>query len=633
LKRVWIFGFVPLLVAAGAPEFRFHRPIEAPKGWTELEVPADVLEAARPGLADVRIRSERGDDVPYVERTGVSAIEHKLGLVDVESAPNRETTAIVDRGDRPGWADAVELGVTEAEFIKPVTLEASADRKGWSEIAKSSIFATSAGASVKRIRFAPSDRRYLRLRFDDRNSPPIHATEAALHQSAERRDVRLVPVPFKSDPDADVSVSTYAVELASANLPVVEARIDASDGAFSRRVRVFERVLFRDEVTRRLLGQGEIVRSADGRESTAVSITEPTSRHLEIDVERSGGVPLHVTSMSIAVEPRTLLFYVPDGAGLELLYGSSTAARPSYDLGSALATGRPKAVGTGKLGTPTDTGKTAPTIGPPPRGGSLDLAAWRAKAPIALPARGPVAYLDLDRGDGALSDVRIVDQDARQVPYVVEAKPRRQETTLGWSATSADHQTVVRLTGLDPARTIEALEIDVAAPDYFSREVTVVEPTSDPRGPTGERVLGSGRLIKAAESSREAQHVSIGQPSRSDIAIRIADGDNAPLTLSGVRAVVLRRRVNFVFAPGDRLTLAADNPAASAPQYDLALVAERVLASPAEPATLGAVVRTPEAKKAAPPWFWLFISGAAVILFLAVARALRQEPTPPSGTT
>src|SRR5207249_1300152 len=140
-----------------------------------------------------------------------------------------------------------------------------------------------------------------------------------------------------------------------------------SDAAFARKVRVFERILFRDEVTRRLLGQGDIARSADGHETTSVPITEPTSRHLEIDVQKAGGVPLHLTSMSMVVAPRVLLFYA-EGPGLELVYGSSGAERPNYDLGSALAGGRPKSVGAGKLGAAIDSGASTPPIADVPRG-------------------------------------------------------------------------------------------------------------------------------------------------------------------------------------------------------------------------------------------------------------------------
>ena len=77
-----------------------------------------------------------------------------------------------------------------------------------------------------------------------------------------------------------------------------------------------------------------------------------------------------------------------------------------------------------------DAGAAAPVIADTPKGGSIDTAAWKVKAPVVLPARGPVAYLDLDRGDVAMSDVRVVDREGRQVPYVVESKPRRSDTSI-----------------------------------------------------------------------------------------------------------------------------------------------------------------------------------------------------------
>jgi len=627
MSRAWL-ALVPLLVGMGAPEFRFHRAIEAAEGWTELEIPDDVLETSRPGLPDLRIRSGAGDDIPYADVGRLPFSAAKLPLVDVEVTPGKETTAVVDRGAHPGWANAAEVDVTETDFIKPVKLEASSDRAAWAEIAECSIFATRAGAAMTKIRFAPNDRRFWRFRFDDKNGSPIHPTGVILTQ-AEHRERPERGVEFKTESDADVSVSTYAIMLESANLPIVEVTIDAAEAAFSRQVRLFERVWFRDEVTRRLLGRGEIVRTADGRETTRVAVTQPTSKRLEIDVERTSGVPLHVTAISVASEAPSLLFFAPKGPGLELFYGSNTALRPSYDLATALGKGRPPSVARAKLGAPVDTGAIAPAISDTPRGGPLDLAQWKTRQAITLPARGPVAFLDLDRSAGLLSDVRIVDAEARQVPYVVEANPRRSESSLDWRVEATRGVTVLHLKGVDPNKSTETIDLEVTSPDYFTRDVTVVEPTADPRGTTGERLLGTARVVRVAGAPREPLSVAIAQPTQSQIVVRIADGDNAPLGVAGVRARVTRRRIDFLFAPGDRLALVTDNPQAGSPHYDLALVAEKVLSSPAEAASLGEVTRAVEARKKTPAWFWLFVLAAALVLFFAVGRALRQEPAPP----
>jgi hypothetical protein len=627
MTRAWVIVFLPILVGMGTPEFRFSRPIEAAPGWCELELPDDVLEATRPGLPDLRIRAQKGgEDVPFIDRAKLPAARREIPLVDVETAPNKETTAVVDRGPHPGWADALELDVAETEFAKPVKLEASPDRAVWNEIARTSIFAT-AGSSMTKVRFAPNDRRYLRLRFDDKNGAPIHAEHATLAQSTEHPASKIADVEWKSAGDADPSVSTYAFTLRSANAPVIELHIGASDAAFAREVRVFERVISRDEVSRRLLGQGEIIRSADGREATSVTIAEPSSRNLEVDIDRGAGVPLHVTSMSVAFEPRVLVFHAPTGSELDLLYGSSTAQRPHYDLDAALAKGRPAISATAHLGPAIDTGATAPAIARAPRGASLDLGAWRAKQSMTLPAHGPVAYVDVDRDTATLSDVRIVDEAARQVPYVVESNPRRSEVSLGFRREPGDRHTVLVLTGLDPEKTIDTVAIDVASPDYFAREAAVVELVSDPRGPTEERVLGHANLERTADASRPTFRIPIAHPTGVDVRIRIEDGDNAPLVITAVRAVVVRRRIDFLFEPGDRLTLLSDNPLAGAPRYDLALVSERMLSSPAEAATLDRVVRANATKVVVPRWFWLFVVAAALLLFLAVRRALGPTPS------
>src|SRR5882724_9868443 len=122
MRRIGIAVLVPLLVAPGSPEYRFHRAIEAAPGWAAIEIPTDVLEATRPGLPDLRIRSDRGEEIPYADARNLPASVTKLPVVDVEVVPSRETTALVDRGDKPGFTDDLEIEVAQERFIKPVVL-------------------------------------------------------------------------------------------------------------------------------------------------------------------------------------------------------------------------------------------------------------------------------------------------------------------------------------------------------------------------------------------------------------------------------------------------------------------------------------------------------------------------------
>ena len=246
---------------------------------------------------------------------------------------------------------------------------------------------------------------------------------------------------------------------------------------------------------------------------------------------------------------------------------------------------------------------------------------------MTLPAQGPVAYVDVSLDGDALSDLRIADEGARQVPYVVESNPRRSEVPIDFRVDPSIRATVLVLTGLDPGKTIDALSIDVGSADYFARDASITELLSDPRGPTESRVLGHAHLERAAGAPGSTFRIPIARPSGSEVRIRIEDGDNVPLAVTAVRAVVVRRRLDFLFEPGDRLVLLSDNPQAGPPRYDLALVAERVLSSPAGPAGLSDVTHVAQTNAGAPRWFWFFVLGAAVILFVAVGRVLRPTPS------
>jgi hypothetical protein len=582
-------------------------------------------------MPDVRVISSHGEEIPFALDSALPALTTEYTLMNVEVVPNAETTGIVDRGDKAALASALDVVVGDIDFIKPVILEASSDRAAWSQIARASIFAVPGGSSMKTVRFAPNDRRFWRIRLDDKNGPPVHPTKLSVLSSIENRERPLLPVTWRPEAAADVSVSTYSTTLPGPNLPVVEVRVEASDAAFARRVRVFEKVWFRDEVTRRLLGEGEIMRTGTGREQLAIPTAEPSSRNLEIDVE---GVPLHLTGGAVGTRPRSIVFYAPEGSELELHYGSSSAKPPNYDLAVALSHGRPPKISTANLAPEVDTGQAAAPVAAPPRGTPLDVPAWKTKVPITLPAHGPVTYLDLDRADSTLSDLRIVDGAGRPVPYLVEANPRHVRRAVDWHAdpakpTHGRRETVLAVTGLDPAKSIAAFELEITSPDYFARDVSVVEEISDERGRTGERILGSAHFVKTADEPRRPFRIALARPNKSTATIHIADDDNAPLGVAAVAADVALRRLDFLFDPGDHLMLLSGNTAIGAPRFDLSLVAEQVLSSPAEPASLGAPQEQVAPSHEAPKWFWVFVLGAALVLALVLARVLKQEPLPP----
>ena len=625
---VWLLS-LPLLLAADAPGYRFRRPIEGATDWTEVAIPDDVLDAARTGLPDLRVLSSNGEELPFAMGGPLAVAPVKLPLLDVERGDG-ETSALVDRGPNAVQADTAELDVTETEFIKPVTVEASTDRATWRSIARGSIFAAPSGARMLRLRFAPNDRRYWRFRFDDRNGSPINVAHVVVAPSPPHEaSPRVLPLVLAPE-TGDGLTSTYTTVLPSNNLRLSAVRIRATDAAFVRRVRLYERVWFRDEVSRRLLAEGDMKRSGTGEEQLNLPSSEPSGKHLEIEIDRKGGVPLHDVTAEAVIETQTLRFHAPRGSTPEIVYGSSVSVAPAYDLAAALRGGAPATFTKAKLGPATDTRPEKSPLPAVTRGVLLETAGWKTEQPIVLPARGPIAYLDLERGGGSLHDIRIVDQNRQQVPYIVEAEPRPTRFPLAVRVERLAGITRVHFDGIDPNKApIHAVELEITGPEYFERDVQVLEQLYDARGKTEQRSLGSGRFVKSGNAPASPFRVATRPPSGSQFMIQIAERDNAPLEIAGATAESSRRRLNFVFAPGDELKLLSNNDAASAPQYDLALVAAKVLASPAEPATLGQARSIALPPKSTPGWFWMFVLAAALILIVALGRTLAQTPSKP----
>jgi hypothetical protein len=620
--------FVSARAAADGPVFRWSRAVETSEGWTRLELPDDVAAVCRPGLPDVRLRAADGSAVPYVVEQTLGALPHVWSVRDVESTPGRETTCIVDRGAGAPLADAMTIDVPGADFLKPIVVEASDGSGDWKEIARGSIFAT-ASHRMTTVGFAPSDRRFWRIRLDDRNGPPVVPRSirsgAAAPAGSQPREVHLEAKRTSSE-DGE---SVFEVTLPSANLAVSMLRVEASDPAFSRQASVFERILFRDQIDVRPVGSTRIERGPAG-ESLAIRVGELRGPALEVRVADGQSPPLSITGAVAAVQPRSLLFFAArTSLPVTLDYGSSSAAAPSYDLATALAAGRPGEVHAGTLGATSDRGAYNP-VGVPPHGAPLDESGWLTKAAIRLPSSGGITYLSLD-GTDASSSVRIVDAQSREVPFLFDrsAHPARQvpKTTVTHPSPGA---TTIALEGLSSLGDVQAVELTATAPDYFVRGVTVVEAVRDARGPVGERVLGSGTWERRPGEPPKPLRVTVSHPTQTTIEARIDDGSNAAITLGP--AVVERavRRVQFVSAPGESLFLLAGNAVAGAPSYDLAMVADQLLRAPAQQATLEPAVdlAATRANRPQAKWFWAAVVAAGFGVAAALARALglRQKP-------
>jgi hypothetical protein len=612
-----------LLPGASASDFRFSRSVEAHAGWVRIELPDDVLDACRTGLPDLRLRDAAGEEIPFAfaPAEGASA---RFDLINVESQPKRETIATIDRGRHPPLAGSAALEVAGDDFLKPVLLEASEDGGAFREVLHGSVFAKGDVRSTT-LRFAPNDRRYWRFRFDDRNSDSIHPIAVRVAVAEPPAEAREIQLPFSASTRDRTSIITGS--LPAANLAVTSLRLAIRDAAFVRRVRIFERVFFRDEVSRRLIGGAVIQRAGSGDESLEAPVCDLSGKAIEIEIDDGDSPPLHVDRLTARARPRSLLFHSSANALLTLFYGSPTTKAPHFDLAAAVRRGPPSAVTAALLGPPKETGAPAP-VSSAPRGAPIDASGWKTRQRIDLPSSGRVAYLDFS-GPAAshLASLRILDGMNRPVPYIVEQNAHQTNRFVIPRVTQNGRNTLVEISGLDPSTPVSAVSLDASSPSYFTRDLTAFEPERDARGDAGKRILGSAHWERRPGDRASAITISVAAPRGTSLTVEIENGDNPPLTIAGATLAMTFVRIDFAFEPGDELTLISDNSQVSSPSYDLAMVAGDVLAAPA----LAAHLRSPEMPappKALPRWFWAAVVAAALLVAGTLARTLRPENGP-----
>jgi hypothetical protein len=624
---------IPALLAAlaagvgAASPYRFTRSIEAPPGWVSLELPDDVLDSCRPGLPDLRVVDGAGREIAFAFASEREAPPRRLELRDVESQKGIETTAIVDRGLSPGFADAVTFEIDGPdEFIKPVRIESSEDAAAWRDVAGGSIFATSGGARRTTLPIPETDRRYLRFRFDDRNGDPVRPSAVLLRPASGETRPEAADRPLQLSPLASAEhprVSRYAATLPAANLAFEALRFEASDPAFARRVRVSERILFRDEVCRCLIAEGVVSRSPAGVSASDLPVSGASARLLEIEIENQDSPPLQALRVTARTRPVRLRFFAPDVGHLSLLYGSAAARRPAYDLPRALTGSSAGQFRSASLGPATEAAAPrAETT--PPRASLSDAAKWTSRRRITLPASGSVAYLDF-YGSADPARLRIADSEGRQVPFLSERGSHEHSVAASFTTAQRDGRTEVRIDLPGHAESVAGLDLSASGPDYFRRGVAVSAERRDRRGPTDRTPLGGATWERRPGEPPSALRVSVAPPGPDAVAllVEIENGDNVPLTISVASLRVTAARIDFPFRPGETLFLLSGNPEAAPPRYDLELLADSVLGAPAEAAGLEASQPAAPARPARPAWLIAVVAAAAAALLFQLSRTLR----------
>ncbi len=634
-------------------EWQYRQDVRIPApGLVKLGLPVDTLDAALPGLEDLRIIDEAGTEVPTVIERPVPAAKIVREAKSFQVALGATSTILTLETGLAQPLDGVTLATPAANFIKAVQIEGSNDRKTWRTLAQGvPIFRQPSGANQLHLSVPAGAWPFLRLTVDDRRSPPIPFTGAQVHAAApdvvpsEPLEVRIAE---RTEAPGETRLT---LSLGAGRLHLAALQVESPDPLFTRKVTLAVRQVEEDAIRERTLAEGVIYRIAVPGRPPARQLTFPLelvipSREFLLLVRNDDSPPLQITAIRAHRRPVYAIFMARHSGRYAILTGNRRARAPRYDLaslGADLKATEVSAVQPSPLVPnpdfrPAETLPDVPAVGP-----ALDVSAWAYRKRTQATGTG-VQQVEIDlevlaHALPSLVDLRLV-SDGRQLPYILEhtsiSRPVVPQVT---PANDPRKPKLSRWALKLPHTRLPLLRLRCTArTPLFRREVVLYEEVADERGAKHQRQVGRASWVRTPDrESRELVLPLAATPATDTLFLETDNGDNPPLNLEGFQLFYGVKRILFKAAPAPYLYYG--NRRAELPRYDLSLVAAQMLTADKAAASLG-----PEEQVGKAPWpqrvplagagsviFWAVLAAVVAVLLVIISRLLPKGAPPPSA--
>ena len=643
---------VPLdvaLVAAGSPfSVRFRAPDDP-----------DAGAVAAGGLADLRLFDAAGAEIPHllVANPDAAPVWREasaiLPVAAVETDRQRTSGFEADLGEAV-LVDRFRLDRLPPPYLKRLRLEGSGDRARWTLLVEEGTVFDLPQPQLRQVElgFVPGPYRYFRVTWDDSRSgrigpPPSASARIVSHiMPAATLTTAVIVERRPSEPGR----SRFRLRLPGARLPIVALDLDVAPGHVMRDAEVYEARLTGAEATPALIGRGTLKRveqESITAEALRVHIQPPVEPELDLVIDDGNNPPLDLRGVTARFAELPWIYFESKGTVLAR-YGNSTLPPPRYDLEAVRPSLRIEQVPEARWGEPrtrTDVDNQTSVADLPTVGATIDAAKFKYVRDIPSGEPGMVALrLDeavLAHSGGIVSrfgDVRVIGEDGRQVPYLVErsSEPLSVDVMLERldpvpsSLRTRPSETVYGIAW--PHERLSSAQLVLTTNTrVFRRRVSIAaerQPDRERRDPWVETLASAEWVNANQERAAPALTLPLPDTDAKQLLIVVDEGDNSVLSIASGRLLFPQYRLRFFRGPQATLRLAYGQPELAAPNYDLALLAPRLLGVSAMEAAAGAEraeSQTPAASPLPPQVFWAIVTAAVLVLVFLIVRLLRTS--------
>ena len=651
MRAIFLYLLAALTVGAAEPlEWKHVQQFEAAQpGLIKLSLPAETLNAARPGLEDLRILDATGSEMPFlIERPARgTAVEHGTKKFGVNLAKQATVISIETGVAQP--IEAVTLETPASGFIKAVKVEGSRDRQSWQTLSDGQpIFRQPDGASQLRIAIPEGVWPFLRATVDDRRAEAVPFTGARLHAVTEA-PAPVEPLPVNIVERVENEGQTrLALDLGAAHLTLASLRLESGELLFMRPVSLAIRQVAENAITERVLARDTVYRVAVEGFPSAERVEVPLElnvpgRELLVLVDNGDSQPLKIATVRATRRPVYAVFLAPQGGTYRLLTGNPRCGAPRYDIASLGAQLKGALVSPVHITALADNPAYAPAE-PLPEiqnlGATLDVADWGRRKRVEI-ARAGVQQVELDldvlaQADPSFRDVRLM-RDGKQRPYILERTSIQRKLTPDISPANDPKRPTVSRWQIKLAKVrLPMTRLTCTTPTaLFRRQMRLYERPTDERGERYDRPLGQANWVRTPPAAKGTLSLTFdASPLTDTLLLETDNGDNPAIDLQNFAVFYPVTRVLFK-APAEPATfLYYGNASVGSPQYDLDLIAPRLLA---EEKTVGTLAVEEQLKKSPigelfqlsstkSVVFWVALALVVVVLLVVIARLLPKNP-------
>jgi hypothetical protein len=591
-------------------------------GLVRLRIPREVLEKCKADLSDLRILTADGREIPWLAYSGpprnrqleqretVPAETLHVERRQLRTGPvPRPTTQILELSPPPDWDQPWDLVIEFAESPQENVRQAQVDGVTASgareQLATGSVFRLRGrGGASNRLHLVSGSNAYERVRLTLKGEDGDFLNPVVRY---ERQRVlgrhRELQTPLEIRETWHKAGVTVMIVDRPAGIVPATLRIFTSTKLYDRAAAVWD---VGQGFADRHLGTGRLLRvpqpagsrTPPSRESdfSEVSLSPARGEQLRVEIQDGDSPPLENVRIEATVSRPSVVFYMPEVGRAVLRFGGGRTRRPNYDLSTlrppvhgersspeveaVRAVYDESALGVAELGevvfNPGFQRRGALLWAMRP-GAELSTARHKYRQPVALNSSTeglamlalPLETIAAARPD--LGDIRIVDGDGLQWPYLLQPDARRLIEDVPFTReeeTPGESRYVLEL----PAAPlpVQSVVIDSGTP-FFDRPYTLLGTLPDGR----EVRLSSGRMVRRI---REFVPVSLSFGTRhlEGITLVVQDDDNAPLDLSSAK-IHVEQPLLYLPAPEGSYGLLVGEPELAAPRYEIERVRSTIL--------------------------------------------------------